>query len=123
MVNDSEAVKSDSLNGLKWLVALAMIVAGAAGNVVYAEFSLLYRVLALIVVFGLAGLVLLGTSQGRYFRDLVQGAISEVQKVTWPTRQETWRTTLVVVAVVVLVGLFLWMADWLVGWLIQMLIG
>ena len=35
----------------------------------------------------------------------------EVRKIVWPTRDETVRTTLLVVAMVIVVGLILWLLD------------
>ena len=45
--------------------------------------------------------------------------ISELRKVTWPTRQETANLTMVVVVVSVAVGLALGGIDLLFNWLIE----
>ena len=36
---------------------------------------------------------------------------AELQKVTWPTRKETYGTTLVVIVLVLLVAVYLWVID------------
>jgi preprotein translocase subunit SecE len=36
---------------------------------------------------------------------------AELQKVTWPTRKETYGTTLVVVVLVLMVAVYLWVID------------
>jgi preprotein translocase subunit SecE len=48
----------------------------------------------------------------RYLRD----TRAELRKVNWPTRQETWRLTQIVLAVTVSMAAFLWLADLLFSW-------
>jgi len=36
---------------------------------------------------------------------------AELQKVTWPTRKETYGTTLVVIVLVLMVAIYLWVID------------
>ena len=36
---------------------------------------------------------------------------AELEKVTWPTRKETYGTTLVVIVLVLLVCVYLWVID------------
>ena len=47
------------------------------------------------------------------------GIISELRKVTWPTRQETTHLTLVVIIVSLLFGLVLGSADIGFSWLLE----
>ena len=49
-----------------------------------------------------------GRKRFRFFRD----TISELRKVVWPTRQETTRLTLVVLAVCIVVGIILFAIDY-----------
>ncbi|MGH7715855.1 MAG: preprotein translocase subunit SecE [Vulcanimicrobiaceae bacterium] len=46
-------------------------------------------------------------------REYMQGLISEMRRVTWPTRQEWVSATVLTVALVVVVGLFTAGCDWL----------
>jgi len=36
---------------------------------------------------------------------------AELQKVTWPTRKETYGTTMVVIVLVLMVAVYLWVID------------
>lgn len=45
--------------------------------------------------------------------------VSELRKVTWPTREETWNLTLVVIAVAAAFGVFLGGVDMLFNWIID----
>lgn len=48
----------------------------------------------------------------RYFRE----TRVEVKRVRWPTREETWRLTRIVLVVTVTMALFLWLMDVLFSW-------
>lgn len=115
--------KQYRLDSLKWLV-VAMLVAGAVyGNYYFSAESLLYRVLALLVVALGAGFLAVQTRKGEDFVTLLRGAYTESRRVVWPTRQERNQTTLMVVAVVLVMSLVLWGLDTLFGWLASMVIG
>ena len=110
-------------DSLKWLVVIAIVAVGVVGNSVYANESLLYRVLALVALAIVAGFVALQTAKGKAFFRLFKEAENEIRKVIWPTRQETLQTTLIVVVAVLIVGLLLWGLDSLLGWVVSGFIG
>ena len=47
---------------------------------------------------------------------------TELQKVTWPTRKETYGTTLVVIVLVLMVAVYLWAVDTALSTLIRTLL-
>ena len=49
--------------------------------------------------------------------DFVQGVITELKRVTWPTRDEWVSATVLTVLLVVGIGLFTYAADQLFGFL------
>ena len=49
--------------------------------------------------------------------DFVQGVITELRRVTWPTRDEWVSATVLTIALVVGIGLFTWGLDQLFAWL------
>jgi len=111
------------LDSLKWLLAVAVIAAGLYANAEFATLTLIYRVLAGLVVVGLFVAIALTTQQGRAVYDLAKEARVEIRKVVWPTRQETTQTTLIVVVMVILVGLILWAMDSTLSWSVSGIIG
>lgn len=111
------------LDGLKWLAVAVLVAVGVSGNVYFSEQSLLYRVLALLVLGAIAAFIALQTSRGVAFWKLAREARVEIRKVVWPTRQEATQTTLIVVAFVLLAALILWGLDSLLGWLASLIIG
>ncbi len=46
----------------------------------------------------------------------------ELQKVTFPTRQETIGSTLVVLALTVMMGVYLGLSDWLLAMIVRKLL-
>lgn len=119
----STSIESSKLDILKWGVVAVLIGAGVAGNVYFAEESMLYRVLALLVLAVVAGFVALQTAKGHSFWTLLKDARTEIRKVVWPTKAETRQTTLIVLAVVVMVGLLLWALDSLLSLIVSGTIG
>ena len=108
---------------LKWLVVVALVVVGVVGNQYYSAQPILYRVLVLLVLAGVAAFVGLQTGKGKAFFVLAKEARAEIRKVVWPTRQETTQTTLIVVAVVLVMAVLLWGLDSLLGWLVSLIVG
>lgn len=122
-MNAKVETQASKLDGLKWLVVVALVAAGVVGNSMFANESLLYRVLALVALAIVAGLIALQTAKGKAFFQLFREAKNEIRKVVWPTRQETLQTTGIVVVAVLIIGLLLWGLDSLLGWIISGFIG
>ena len=119
----AEAKASSAMEWLKWLSVAVLLGAAVAVNVVFAEESLLYRVLGIVAIAVVAGLVALQTAKGGDFSVLVKEARIEIRKVVWPTRQETLQTTGLVLLVVLITALILWALDSGLGWLASLVIG
>ncbi len=122
-MNAKVEAPSFRLDGLKWLLVILLVAAGVVGNAYFSDYSLLYRVLGLVVVGALAVFVAINTAKGAALWVLLRESQTEVRKVVWPTRQETNQTTLIVVAVVLLMAILLWLLDGLLGWLASLIIG
>ncbi len=119
----TEAPTTSNLDAVL-LGVCALLVAGALGAFYYfSEQSLLLRVVGLLAVVGLVLALGFRTQQGRDIWAFTKEAQIEVRKVVWPTRQETGRMTLIVVAMVVVVAGILWMLDAGLSWLVQWLTG
>jgi len=52
----------------------------------------------------------------------LQNVKGELEKVTWPTRKDTYASTMVVIVLVLVVGVFLWVVDSALSTLIRMLL-
>jgi preprotein translocase subunit SecE len=122
-MNTQVEASASVLDVVKQVFSVVFLVAGVAAFYYFAELSLLYRVLGLIVVVLIVAAMLLTTEMGRNIWVFVLESKQEVRKVVWPTREETFRTTLLVFAMVVLVGFVLWLLDMFLFWGVRFLTG
>ena len=51
--------------------------------------------------------------------DFVRGVVTELRRVTWPTRDEWVAATILTVALVVVIGFFTWALDQGFGWILD----
>ena len=122
-MNSKVETEGGRFDSLKWLLVALLVAAGVVGNIYFASQSLLYRVIALLVVAGIAAFIASQTARGAEFWKLAKEARIEIRKVVWPTREEATQTTLIVFAFVLLTALILWGLDSLIGWLASRLLG
>lgn len=122
-MNIKAEAKGSYSDSVKWLVVAALVVIGVVANQIYSTAPLLYRVIALLALAGVALFISAKTAKGRSLLELLLEARNEIRKVVWPTRQETINTTLIVVAVVLVMALILWGLDSLLGWLVSLIVG
>ncbi|HGO5857287.1 TPA: preprotein translocase subunit SecE [Mannheimia haemolytica] len=104
--------KSKGANTALWLVAIVFLAVAAVGNTYFSShFSLIVRVLLLVVL--LVGAVALAaiTNQGQKAIHFIKESRTELRKIIWPTRPEATQTTLIVLAMCVVVSLVLWGID------------
>ena len=110
------------LDALKLLVAVALIVFGVGQFYYYGSHPLIWggethqistavRLLVLLAAVGVAVVAArftgIGVSSWRY----LISARAEVQRMVWPSRQQTIQTTIVVIVLVVILGVGLWLVD------------
>ena len=127
MTTQAESSANNSVNAVKWVLAIAILIAATVGNryapELLPQLSVWMRVVILVVM-GVGALALtLITTQGQAFLKLLKEALVEARRVVWPTKDETMQTTLIVFAVVVVMSLVLWGVDSLFGWMISAVIG
>jgi preprotein translocase subunit SecE len=116
-------VPSSTLDTVKLVLALVVLVAGMFGFYWFEQVALTWRVIAMFAVVGVAVGLVLWTALGQRLVALSRDSRVELRKVVWPTRQETMQITLIVLVLVFLIGLFLWLVDSLLFWGVQMITG
>ena len=55
----------------------------------------------------------------QFFRQVKQ----EVKKVTWPTKNEVVRTSIMVIIIVAIAATFFFFVDQILGWIIKLILG
>ena len=120
MNSEAEAAGS-SLDSAKLIVAVLLVVGGLAAYYYFVDVTRIVRVLGLVAVVLVALFVAAQTAKGRETVGFVKDTQIEVRKVVWPTRDETVKTTGVVMLVVIVTALFLWLLDLALGGLTRWL--
>jgi len=82
----------------------------------------LYKVLVLLAGLIVAGFVFFKSSQGVRLYAFLQETKIELRKVVWPTKDETLKTTGMIMVAVVIVSIFLWIVDAFFSWAVQLLV-
>ncbi|MDZ4158142.1 MAG: preprotein translocase subunit SecE [Methylococcales bacterium] len=107
----------------KQIISVLFIILGLAGFYYYVNFLLVYRVIGLLIIV-LGALYLLSTTfAGKKVLSFISESKIELNRVIWPTREETTRTTMLVFAMVFVVGFLLWLLDTFLFWGVRLLTG
>lgn len=107
----------------KYALALLIAAAGVAVFYMMPQWSGVIRGFLVAVGFGLALVVFGLTAKGREAREFFSDSLFELRKVVWPTREESYRITGMVLVVVLLISLILSGFDLVISWLIKLLLG
>ena len=123
MSTNSDTTAAGSLDWLKWVLVIGILGAGIFGNWYYQDQSVLYRVIAMIVLGGSALAIAIQTEKGGNAWSLMKEARGEIRRVVWPTRDETMQTTMIVLVLVLIFALILWALDSGLSLLVRSIIG
>ena len=109
---------------VKFVIAGLLAVAGVFAFYWYqGEWATWMRGAAVIGGLLLGGVAFMTSSKGPELREFFKETRFELRKVVWPTRQETLRTTWVVMVVVVVVSLILGAFDLVIQQIMKWLLG
>ena len=117
-MSTSTETTGQGLDWLKWMLVIGILGAGVFGNWYYQDQSLLYRVVALLVLGGCAFAVTIQTERGRNAWTLIKDARGEIRRVVWPSWEETTQTTMIVLVLVLIFSLLLWLLDSGLSWVV-----
>lgn len=124
-MNSKIAPAKQSASGgdiVKYIIAGALVAAGLFAFYWFqGEWATWMRVAAVVVGLLLGAVVFMTSGRGPELREFFTETRFELRKVVWPTRQETLRTTWIVMIVVVVVSLILGGFDMVIQWLTKML--
>ena len=107
----------------KLALAIGVVLAGLVSYYYFADANAFLRALGVIAALAVAAVVAFTSLQGRLLWKFILGARVELNKVVWPTREETIQTTLVVLVVALFGGVFFWLLDLFLLWLTTRITG
>ena len=122
-MNSNSEEKEYRLDAAKWALVFGLVIVAVVGNSHFSAQPIYLRAPILMALAVFAVFIAHGTEKGSALWSLIQGAIVELRKVVWPTRQETNQTTLIVVVVVLVMSLVLWALDTVLGYIASKVIG
>ncbi|PZQ09228.1 MAG: preprotein translocase subunit SecE [Rhodanobacter denitrificans] len=103
----------------KLTVAVVLALAGIVGYYYYAgSLGTLQRLGLLIGALALALGLAAFSRAGRSAREFLSESQFELRKVVWPTREETLKTTGVIIVVVIILSLVLGLMDLVLKWIV-----
>ena len=123
MTEQAQSSSASVLDTAKLVAAVAILVGGIAAFYVFDQYPAAVRWLVVLVAVAAGIFVALQSAQGRELWQFVQGSRVELRKVVWPTREDTTKMTLVVVAAILVMGLFFWLLDMMLGAITRSLTG
>ncbi|GMW08127.1 MAG: preprotein translocase subunit SecE [Gammaproteobacteria bacterium] len=112
-----------TLDTVKLFVAALLMLGGIVAYYLFADVSVVVRVLAMFGGLAAGVAIAFQSTQGRQLWQFIQGSRVELRKVVWPTQQETMQTTMMVVVFAVLLAFFFFLVDLLLLKLTQFLTG
>ncbi len=107
----------------KYTLAILIAVAGVYIFYMYPQWPAAIRGLIVALSFALAFVVYGFTMKGRLTREFFSDSLFELRKVVWPTREETYKITGMVLVVVVIISLILAGFDWIISLGVKFLLG
>ena len=119
MAKQIENLKNSS-DQWKTILAVLILIAGLA--LYYLNplgFNSLTKVLVMLAILIVAITVFIKSSQGDRLLHFSKETQIELRKVVWPTREETIKTTGIIMIAVFITAIFLWIVDAFFTWGVQ----
>ena len=107
----------------KLALAILVLLTGLVGYYYFANVATFLRALVVLVALAAGAGVAFTSLQGRTLWKFIQGSRVELNKVVWPTREETLQTTLIVLLVALIGGVLFWLLDLGLLWITTRITG
>ncbi|MGH8397511.1 MAG: preprotein translocase subunit SecE [Gammaproteobacteria bacterium] len=115
--------KSSGLDTAKLIGAVVLILAGIVAYYWFSTQSQLLRIAYVVIGLVLALLLAWQTRLGYATWGFISSSRNEVRKMVWPTREETFQTTVAVIVVVLVTAVLMWLLDIFLFWALHGLTG
>lgn len=108
----NEIKKIAVLEVIRWIAVVSLCIMSVIGNYIFCDYNLYYVKNIIVFIFiGLAVCIVFTTNLGKLGLIFGKESCIELQKVVWPSWQDGFYTSLIVIAVTVMISLVLWGLD------------
>ena len=111
------------LDFIKWGFVVLLLVSGFVANYYFSQEPLPLRIVGWVVLVCILLAIAFQTVKGRLAWKFFKDARNEMRKVVWPTRHETFQTTLIVIGIVIVFAIIMWGVDVFLIWAVGLLTG
>jgi preprotein translocase subunit SecE len=108
------------IDKLKWFLVFLLLAGGIVANYFFEDVNFSIRLIGWILLMVAVLAIGANTRQGQRIVAFSKESRSELRRVVWPTRQETIRTTIMVVVLILIVGFVLWGIDSVLFWAVSL---
>ncbi|MCO5121893.1 MAG: preprotein translocase subunit SecE [Burkholderiaceae bacterium] len=125
MANQNVDTVTSLADRAKFVVALAVVVAGLVGFYMLEGQPAIARVGSVLAGLLVGAAIAAFSEPGRRFFGFARDSWNETRRVVWPSRKETIQMTMTVFVFVIIMAIFLWLVDktlqialydWFLGW-------
>lgn len=114
---------TSALDYAKYILALLIAASGIYVFYMFTQWPGPVRGLLVALTLALALVVFGFTAKGRVARQFYSDSLFELRKVVWPTREQAYKITGMVLVVVVIISLILAGFDWVISFFVKLLLG
>lgn len=108
----NEIKKFAVLEAIRWIAVVSLCVMSVIGNYIFYDYNIYYVKNIIICIFIVVAVcIVLTTNLGKLGLIFGKESFVELQKVVWPSCQDSFYTSLIVIAVTVIISLVLWGLD------------
>lgn len=96
---------------LKWMFILLIFILITIENQLLQDCHIIIKLLCILTTISINLILVYWTKQGKKFLSFIKASKMELHKIKWPSKQETLRTTLIVLLFTTIISLILWGLD------------
>ncbi len=122
-MNSKLGAQNSASDVTKWITVITLTLAGIVANYYYHAIAWPLRLAGWIILVIAILAIVMQTLKGRKLLAFSKDARMELQKVDWPSRQETMQFTIGVVIMVIVMALALWLIDTALFWIVKWFTG
>ncbi|BBI01052.1 protein translocase subunit SecE [Buchnera aphidicola (Nipponaphis monzeni)] len=120
--NHRHLKKHKNYEKVKWLLIFFIIIVTLLTNHFFKNCNLVVKYTMLTIITGINIIFFYSTKKGKKILLFIQESTNEFYKITWPTKQETFYTTLIILIVAIFISFILWLLDSIIFYFISYII-